>query len=71
MNVSSATSVAAATAAAQSPDSDDLSMAVLKKAMDSETIEAASMIQAIPPAPAAAPSLATSGSLGRQVNTFA
>jgi hypothetical protein len=46
--------------------SDAVNVAVLKKAIDIQESSAAQLLQALPQPP-----LATSGSLGTQVNTFA
>ncbi len=51
-------------AGSNSPDM--VQMLVLRKAMDAQTSAAAQMLQALPQPP-----LATSGSLGTRVNTFA
>ncbi|MDB5851257.1 MAG: hypothetical protein JWP29_5009 [Rhodoferax sp.] len=67
MNISSTPAVQGATAAAQAPTSDNLNILVLKKALDAQAASAAALIQALPEPPA----LATEGSLGTQVNTFA
>lgn len=66
MNVSSTPAVQAATAAASSSTSDALNIAVLRKALDAQASTAAALIQALPQ-----PQLATSGSLGTQLNTYA
>lgn len=59
-----------ATALASAKTSDALNMVVLKKALDMQAVSAATMLdamqQSIPQ-----PALATSGTLGTQVNTFA
>lgn len=68
MNIASTPGVQAATLAAQSATADSVNTLVLKKALDSQAMAAATLLQALPqPTPA----LATSGSLGTQVNTFA
>lgn len=67
MTISSTPAVQAATAAAQGPQSDALNMLVLKKALNLQAAGAAALIDALPQPP----SLATSGALGRHVNTFA
>jgi hypothetical protein len=59
--------VSAATQAAQSPTADAVQMNVLKKALDTQTAAAATLLQGIPQAP----QLATEGSVGRHVNTYA
>lgn len=66
MNISSTPAVQAATAATQSATSDDVNMLVLKKAMDLQASSAAALLQALPQ-----PALATQGSVGTKVNTFA
>ena len=59
-----------ATSLASAKTSDALNMMVLKKALDMQAVSAATMIdamqQSMPP-----PQLATSGTLGTNVNTFA
>lgn len=59
-----------ATSLASAKTSDALNMVVLKKALDIQASSATTLIsamqQSMPP-----PALATSGSLGTQVNTFA
>ncbi|MDR7376016.1 hypothetical protein J2X19_000674 [Rhodoferax ferrireducens] len=67
MNIASTPAVQTATAAAQTPTSDSLHIAVLKKALDVQAVAALGLIQALPQPPA----LATGGSLGTQVNTYA
>jgi hypothetical protein len=74
MNISSTTAVQSATADAQAPTSDSLNIRVLKKALDAQAVAAQALIESIPqpaPSPVPAPALATSGSLGTQLNTFA
>lgn len=56
-----------ASAISQSNTANEVSIAVLKKALDSQRIVAAGLLQALPPVP----SLANEGSLGTRVNTFA
>ncbi|MES2610884.1 MAG: YjfB family protein [Pseudomonadota bacterium] len=58
--------VATATALASRETSDALNVRVLKKALDIQASSAATLLQALPQPP-----LATSGTLGTQVNTFA
>jgi hypothetical protein len=70
MNIASTTAVQSATAAAQAPTSDSLNIRVLKKALDAQAVAAQALLESIPQ-PNAAPTLATQGSLGTQVNTFA
>ena len=56
-----------ATALASRQTSDAINITVLKKALDTQASAAATLLQALPqPQP-----LATSGTLGTQVNTFA
>lgn len=58
--------VSTATALASRENSDALNIRVLKKALDIQANSAATLLQALPQPP-----LATSGTLGTQVNTFA
>lgn len=58
--------VSTATALASRETSDALNVRVLKKALDIQASSAATLLQALPQPP-----LATSGTLGTQVNTFA
>ncbi len=67
MQIATSTAVQAATAAAQSETADAVNIAVLKKAIDIQANSALTLLQALPSPPA----LATSGTLGTQVNTFA
>ena len=62
--------VATATNLASAQTSDALNMAVLKKALDVQASSAATMIAAMQQS-MPQPALATSGTLGTQVNTFA
>lgn len=55
-----------ATAMSRSETANAVQVQVLKKALDSEASTAATLLQALPQPP-----LATSGSLGTQVNTYA
>lgn len=66
MNISSTPSVQAATAAAQGNTPDAVNILVLKKALDQQASSATALIQSLP-----TPALATQGSLGTRVNTFA
>ena len=59
-----------ATALASAKTSDALNMVVLKKALDMQAVSAATMLDAMQQ-PMPQPALATSGTLGTQVNTFA
>ena len=67
MNIANTPAVQSASAAAQGQTSDALNILVLKKALDAQAAAAAALIQALPQSPP----LATDGSLGTQVNTFA
>lgn len=67
MNISSTPAVQAATSAAASATSDAVNVLVLKKALDTQAVAAATLLQALPQPPA----LATSGAVGTRVNTFA
>ena len=68
MNIASTPAVQSATAAAsQGPTADAVQIAVLKKALDAQAMAAATLIQSLP----AAPALATEGSLGTRLNTYA
>ena len=66
MNISNTPAVQTATAAAQSSTSDAVNMLVLKKALNMQAANAATLLQAIPQPP-----LATQGAVGTKVNTFA
>ena len=66
MNISSTPAVQSATAAAQGATSDDVNMLVLKKAMNIQASSAMALLQALPQPP-----LATQGSVGTKVNTYA
>ena len=55
-----------ATALASAKTSDAVNVTVLKKAIDMQEVTTATVLQALPQ-----PQLATSGTLGTQVNTFA
>ncbi|MDA8453441.1 YjfB family protein [Acidovorax sp. GBBC 3334] len=67
MDVSLSQSVVnTATALASQKTSDAVNITVLKKALDIQKSSAAQLLEALPQ-----PQLATSGSLGTQVNTFA
>ena len=68
MNIASTPAVQSATAAAsQGPTADAVQIAVLKKVLDAQAVAAATLIQSLP----AAPALATEGSLGTRLNTYA
>ena len=58
--------VSTSTALASRQSSDAINITVLKKALDVQASAAATLLQALPQ-----PALATSGTLGTQVNTFA
>lgn len=66
MNISNTPAVQAAAAAAQSSTSDAVNILVLKKAMDLQANAAMALLQALPQPP-----LATQGSVGTRVNTYA
>lgn len=68
MNISSTPAVQSATAATQSGSPDAVNVLVLRKALDTQASAAADLIQSLPPVP---PALATSGSLGTRLNTYA
>lgn len=67
MDIASSTGVSAAALAAQNDAADAVNMLVLKKALNTQAAGALGLIRAIPQQPA----LATEGTLGRNVNTFA
>ncbi|MDD0809763.1 putative motility protein [Curvibacter sp. RS43] len=67
MNISNTPAVQSATAGAQSTP-DGLSALVLRKALNTQANAAAELIQSLPPVQ---PGLASSGSLGTQLNTYA
>lgn len=66
MNISSTTSVQAAASAASSDTADSVNILVLKKALDMQASSATALLQALPQ-----PALATEGTVGTQINTFA
>jgi hypothetical protein len=66
MNISSTSSVQAATDAAQSATADSMNILVLKKALDLQATSAMTLLQALP-----SPALATQGAIGTNVNAFA
>lgn len=66
MNISSSTAVQAAVAADQANPSDAINILVLKKAINQQASSAMQLLQALPQPP-----LATEGSVGTKVNTFA
>lgn len=67
MNIASTPAVQTATAATQGATADAVHLLVLKKALDQQTVAAAALLQALPPAQP----LAASGNLGTRLNTFA
>lgn len=67
MNIASTPAVQAASAAAQGSTADAVNILVLKKALDMQAVSAATLLQALPQMPP----LATSGSVGTKLNTFA
>jgi len=67
MDISNSSSVNAAVTAAQADNADALNVAVLKKAIDAQAAGALALVNALPQQPA----LATEGSVGRNVNTYA
>ena len=68
MNIGNSPSVNVATAAAsQGPAGDAVQILVLRKALNTQAAGALALIDAIPQQP----KLATEGSLGRHVNTYA
>ena len=71
MDVALANSIVnTATALARAKTSDALNMVVLKKALDMQAVSATTLIDAMQQS-MPQPALATSGTLGTQVNTFA
>ena len=60
-------SVSAAVSATQSSTAGDLQMMVLNKALNSQAASAVTLINAVPKPP----TLATEGSLGTRLNTYA
>jgi hypothetical protein len=66
VNISSTSSVQAATSVAQSDTADSVNILVLKKALDMQATSATALLQALPQ-----PALATEGMVGTQINTFA
>jgi len=66
MDISSNPGVSAATAAAQGPYAGSVQTLMLRKALDLQAADAATLIAALPP-----PVLATSGSVGTRINTTA
>ena len=67
MNISSTPAVQSATSATAASASDAVNVLVLKKALDIQAVAAATLLQSLPQPPA----LASTGSVGTRVNTFA
>ncbi len=67
MNIANSPSVQAATSASQSANADAVNLLVLRKALDLQAVSAATLLQALPQIPP----LATSGTVGTRLNTFA
>jgi len=67
MDINTDSMVSAASAAASASQGDGPQTMALKKALDSQAAEAVGLINALPRAPA----LATEGSVGTRVNTYA
>jgi hypothetical protein len=67
MNIANTPAVQSASAAAQGDTADAVNMLVLKKALNQQASAAAALIEALP----TLPPLATSGSVGTRLNTFA
>jgi Putative motility protein len=67
MTIASNSGVSAATSAAQEKGAGAVQIKVLKKALDAQAATAATLIQSLPQQPA----LATSGSVGTKLNTYA
>lgn len=67
MNIGNDASVRAATSAAQSSNATEVQMAVLKKALNSQAASVQPLLDSLPQAP----KLATEGTVGTQVNTYA
>ncbi len=67
MNIANAPAVQAASAAAQGGSADMVNILVLRKALDQQAASAATLLQALPQNPP----LATSGTVGTRLNTFA
>ena len=66
MNIANAPGVQSAVSATQAPAADAQQILVLKKALDLQSANAATLIESLPE-----PALADSGTVGRNVNTFA
>lgn len=67
MDIANTPSVNVATRYAQADQADAVNILVLRKAMDVQAAGAMALLNALPQPPA----LATDGSLGRHVNTYA
>ncbi|WP_374592757.1 putative motility protein [Aquabacterium sp.] len=67
MSLTNDMSVSAAVAATQSSTAGDLQMMVLNKALNSQAAAAVTLIDAVPKPP----TLATEGTLGTRLNTYA
>jgi hypothetical protein len=67
MDISAASVAAASSQIAQQRTAQQAEVLVLKKAMDIQEAGALALLQALPPVP----QLATEGTLGTQVNTYA
>lgn len=67
MNIANSSGVSAATSAAQAKGAGAVQIKVLNKALDAQALSAATLIQSLPQQP----KLATSGSVGTQLNTYA
>lgn len=67
MNIGNDTSVRVATSAAQSSNATEVQMAVLKKAINSQAAGVQPLLDSLPQQP----KLATEGSMGTKVNTYA
>ena len=67
MNIANTPAVQVASTAAQGETADAINILVLKKALNQQAATAATLLQSLP----TPPSLATSGSVGTKLNTFA
>ena len=67
MNIASSPSVQAATSASQGANADAVNLLVLRKALNLQAASAATLLQALP----SVPPLATSGTVGTRLNTYA
>lgn len=66
MNLTSSTGAPATTTAPAGSTAESAQIAVIKKSLDLQSANAATLLQSLPQ-----PALATSGSLGTNVNTYA